>query len=79
MVDNACKGVTYLLTYFVLTMEGLVFDPMVAKMVSFSENFDFHFLSDFIANLCAILIFSFLGKIYFFVKKVIFYLCVYAF
>ena len=24
-------------------MEGLVFDPMVAKMVSFSENFDFHF------------------------------------
>lgn len=41
-------------------MEGLVFDPIKAKMLTYSENFDLHFIADFVANLCAILIFSLL-------------------
>ena len=59
-------------------MEGLVFDPLLKKMVAISEKFDLEFLSDFCANLCAIVIFAILGIIYIFCKKVLCYLCVFT-
>ena len=55
-----------------------MFDPLLKKMVAISEKFDLEFLSDFCANLCAIVIFAILGIIYIFCKKVLCYLCVFT-